>query len=300
MGFWKLLRGHATTAGVARDLHPHTLRHSFATHMLEGGADLRVVQELLGMPRSPRPRSTPRWIAITCARSIVRSTHGLEEGDDVLRMTSRIAGGWLRIVPVMILIALGVARPAAGAGRIDREGVYNLGGWFQYGLIEGNNAFGLDFSDGPGYSLHFRYHMSRKTAFVAYFDNQTFDATGDTLVDMRMTAVHAGVRFFSRATRRRRPPLLRAERRFLPAGDQATQHDRGSSGEDICFPGEAFMMHAGAGAEIFLAQAWAIEFGLHGYGMTGQGLCPHEIEEGEGNFSVTGQVVIGLDYFLLR
>jgi len=218
----------------------------------------------------------------------------------VLRMTSRIAGGWLRIVPVMILIALGAARPAAGAGRIDREGVYNLGGWFQYGLIEGNNAFGLDFSDGPGYSLHFRYHMSRKTAFVAYFDNQTFDATGDTLVDMRMTAVHAGVRFFSV------PPGGDVLRYFeLSAGFYRPEIKRpntieGSSGEDICFPGEAFMMHAGAGAEIFLAQAWAIEFGLHGYGMTGQGLCPHEIEEGEGNFSVTGQVVIGLDYFLLR
>jgi integrase/recombinase XerD len=47
-GCWKVLKGRADAVGLDGDVSPHTLRHSFATHMLDGGADIRVVQELLG------------------------------------------------------------------------------------------------------------------------------------------------------------------------------------------------------------------------------------------------------------
>jgi integrase/recombinase XerC len=72
----RLLEQYAIKAGIGKRVHPHMLRHTFATHLLDGGADLRVVQELLGHARLS---STQIYTHVTKgqARKVYLSAHPL-------------------------------------------------------------------------------------------------------------------------------------------------------------------------------------------------------------------------------
>jgi integrase/recombinase XerD len=61
---WRSIKQYGKLAGIAKNIHPHTLRHSFATHLLDGGADLRVIQEMMGHASIA---STDRYMHISSA-----------------------------------------------------------------------------------------------------------------------------------------------------------------------------------------------------------------------------------------
>jgi integrase/recombinase XerD len=77
---WQVLKAAADRAGITTDISPHTLRHSFATHLLEGGADVRVVQELLGHA-SVTTTQVYTMVTINTLREVYATAHprALEE-----------------------------------------------------------------------------------------------------------------------------------------------------------------------------------------------------------------------------
>ncbi|MDO5683599.1 MAG: site-specific tyrosine recombinase XerD [Propionibacteriaceae bacterium] len=71
---WALLRAYAERVGITADISPHTLRHSYATHLLDGGADIRVVQELLGHS-SVTTTQIYTMVTVDHLREIYRTAH---------------------------------------------------------------------------------------------------------------------------------------------------------------------------------------------------------------------------------
>lgn len=73
-GFWKIVKGYAEQAGIDKRITPHTLRHSFAAHLLENGADLKYIQEMLGHSDISSTQIYEQIVSSKC-RSIYNKCH---------------------------------------------------------------------------------------------------------------------------------------------------------------------------------------------------------------------------------
>ena len=71
---WEIIRRAAERAGIEREVSPHSLRHSFATHLLSGGADVRVVQEMLGHA-SVTTTQIYTMVSVDTLREVYASSH---------------------------------------------------------------------------------------------------------------------------------------------------------------------------------------------------------------------------------